>query len=80
MDDPRNNSKPIAAKKTGAARRDRCHVRTAVATKVTLQARVNSDAKGEVPAIRNQDRNATPKATIPTRPTMRNVAASRIVV
>ena len=80
MNDNRNSSNPIAARKAGAARRERRHVRTAVTTNVQLHAKANSCAKGEVPAVLNHDRNATQNAAIPTRPATRNTPASTMIV
>src|SRR5688572_1509588 len=74
--DKGNTSKVIAARKAGAARRERCHVRRAVTTYVQLHIRANSAARGEVLEVLGQ---ATQNAAIPARPATRNVPASRII-
>src|SRR5687767_8184567 len=71
-----NISSAIAARKAGAARRERRHVRMAVATYVQLHVRANSAARGEVLEVLGQ---ATQNAAIPARPATRNAPASRII-
>jgi hypothetical protein len=71
-----NTSNPIAARKAGAARRDRRHVRRAVTMCVQLQSRANTAARGEVLELLGQ---AAQNAAIPTRPAARNTPASRVI-
>lgn len=70
-----NSSNPIAARKAGAAKRERRHVRTAVTTYVQLHIRANNDARGEVLEVPGQ---AAQNVTIPARPAARNVPASKV--
>ena len=68
-----NSSSPIAAKKMGAAKRERRHVRMAVTTYVQPHVRANSAARGEVLEVLGQ---AAQNAASPARPATRNTPAS----
>jgi hypothetical protein len=76
MNENRGSSNPSAARKAGAARRERRHVRRAVTTYVQLHTRANSAARGEVLEVLGQ---ATQNAAIPARPAARSAAASRMI-
>ena len=69
-------SNAIAARKAGAARRERRHVRTPAARYVQLHARANSDARGDVLAVLGQ---AAQSPAIPARPAPRSTAASTMI-
>src|SRR5262245_14863295 len=71
-----NSSSPIAARKNGAAKRDRRHVRAAVAMYVQPHVKANSAARGEVLELLGQ---AVQNAAIPASPATRNTIASRVV-
>jgi hypothetical protein len=77
MNHHRSVGNPIAAMKTGAARRERRHVRTAAKMYVPLQANVTICASGEVPEV--LDMVANQNAAIPARPTARNTTPSRVI-
>ena len=68
----RGDSNPIAARKAGAARRERRHVSRALTMYVQLHTRDNSAARGEVLDVRGQ---AAQNAAIPARPAARSAAA-----
>ncbi len=70
-----NSSNPIAARKTGAAKRERRHVRMAVTQYWAAQVRANSAARGEVLEVLGQ---AAQNAAIPARPATRKAPASRV--
>jgi hypothetical protein len=70
----RGNSNPIAARKVGAARRERRHISRALAIYVQLHTREISAASGEV--LESLGKTAQ-NAAIPARPAARSAAASR---
>ncbi len=72
----RTTSNPIAVRKTGAARRERRHVRAPAARYVQLHARANSAARGEVFAVLGQ---AAQNPAIPARPAARSPAPSTMI-
>jgi hypothetical protein len=71
-----NSNNPTAARKNGAAKRERRHVRMAVTTYVQPHVRAKSAARGEVLEVLGQ---AAPNAAIPARPATRRTPASRLV-
>jgi hypothetical protein len=71
-----NRSNPIAATKAAPAKRERRHVRTAVATAAQLHTRVNSASRGEVLEVLG---HAPQAATIPVTPAARKAPAIRTV-
>jgi len=71
-----NRSNPIAARKMGAAKRERRHVRKPVTTFVHPHIRANSAARGEVLEVLGQ---AAQNVAIPARPATRKTPASKVV-
>ena len=70
------SSNPIAATKTGAPKRERRHVRTAVTTYVQPHVRATNAMSGELVDLLGQ---AAQAAAIPARPVTRKTLARRVV-